>query len=282
MTAIQEAQPAAKALTCETCAAENPEHARFCKACGGALTPPPQCPQCTVEVPSDARFCPGCGARLIGPRPVPDLPPAPAPAAAPAPGAATVTEADVAAAAAALPPSKTATSNVGSNVLLFVAILLVMVAVIYTMNKDAELEVSPFAGGPAPSAMGRAAPAAPAPATAAPATGGAPVTGVVRLADGVEAPTGTLFVILRNAGAQRGPPLAVKKVESPQFPYAFELGPNDIMIKGLPFTGPFDLQARLDRDGNAMTKDAGDLTTAEPISGVAAGAKVEIVLDKRL
>ncbi len=274
MAVVQEA-PVADHLECETCGAENPSHARFCKACGGALAPPPACPKCSVDVPRDARFCPGCGARLIGPRPVPDLPKAPPPAPTPA-------EAEVAAAAAALPAARPVTSNVGSNVLLFVAILLVLIAVIYTMNKDAELEVSPFAGGPPPARTAPDTPAAPASPAAPAAAAGAPVTGVVKLGEGVQAPSGTLFVILRNSGVKRGPPLAVKKVDNAEFPHIFSVGASDVMMKGMPFTGPFDVQVRLDQDGNAMTKAAGDLVASEAQSGVAAGAEIEIVLDKRL
>ncbi len=183
-------------------------------------------------------------------------------------------------AAAELPAAPRTTSNVGSNVVLFVAILMVMLVVIYNMNKDAEVEISPFAGGPAPGKS--AAGPSRAPAEAAPVAAADPVTGVVSISEGMTAPSGTLFVILRNEGVKRGPPLAVKKIVNPSFPQSFTLGPADVMIKGLPFTGPFEIQARVDADGNAMTKAAGDLTTSSAITGVLPGAQVEILVDKRL
>lgn len=271
MSAVQDPPTATEVLDCETCATSNPAEAHFCKACGSALAPHPACKKCSVEVPAGSTFCPGCGVRLVGARPMPEVP---------VPSVETEPSA-VKAAAAALPVPPRATSNVGSNVVLFVAILMVMLVVIYNMNKDAKVEISPFAGGPAP---GRTADApADAPAEAAPAAVAAdPVTGVVSIAEGLTAPSGTLFVILRNEGVKRGPPLAVKKIVNPTFPQSFTLGPADVMIKGLPFTGPFEIQARVDADGNAMTKAAGDLTTSAAIAGLRPGSQVKIVVDTRL
>lgn len=283
---------------CGVCETDNPAGARFCKSCGAALAPPPACPACSAEVPEEARFCPGCGARLIGARPVavlsgegrepPPAPPAPAPREPePPPKAATDAErvaAEVAAAADALPATRRPSSNVGTNVLVFVAILMVLLVAIYQMNKDAKKEISPFQGGPPPSQAQTEEPAAPAAqggeAAAAPAA--EPIRGVVKLPEGVAAPKGTLFVIVRNAGVGRGPPLAVKKIDAPTFPFEFEVGPGDVMMKGMPFNGPFDVQARLDADGNAMTKAPGDLVASEPTTGVQPGARVEVLLDERL
>lgn len=127
------------------------------------------------------------------------------------------------------------------------------------------------------------APAAPAggeaPVAAGPAA--APVTGTVTLGEGMGDPAGTLFVIIRNAGVGRGPPLAVKKIDNPKFPQAFQVGPGDVMMKGMPFNGPFDVQARLDADGNAMTKAPGDIHSASS-SGAKPGDNVDLVLDTRI
>jgi cytochrome c-type biogenesis protein CcmH len=111
-----------------------------------------------------------------------------------------------------------------------------------------------------------------------------PVSGTVALADGFDhkVPAGAiLFIVARNAQAA-GPPLAVKRIESPHFPLDFSLGPDDRMIKQLPFVGPLQLSARLDADGNAMTRAPGDL------QGQAAGTHqpgesgVAIVIDQVL
>lgn len=95
-------------------------------------------------------------------------------------------------------------------------------------------------------------------------------------------PTGTLFVIARKSGTAGGPPLAVLRISEPRFPLAFEIGQEQVMIPGLRFEGEIQIAARLDSDGNAMTKLPGDL------SGAAGGASapgtdgVEIILDASL
>ncbi len=110
-----------------------------------------------------------------------------------------------------------------------------------------------------------------------------PIRGVVSvapaLADRVPA-GGVLFIIARPGAA--GPPLAVQRVPSPSFPLDFSIGPEDRMIRTLPFSGELQLTARLDGDGDATSRNPGDL------QGRAAGAHapgatgVEIVLDERL
>src|SRR5436189_847618 len=55
--------------TCPSCAAENPERARFCMSCGAELSP--QCPSCGAENPGGAKFCIECGTALSGADPAP-------------------------------------------------------------------------------------------------------------------------------------------------------------------------------------------------------------------
>jgi hypothetical protein len=71
------------------------------------------------------------------------------------------------------------------------------------------------------------------------------------------APGAVLFVIARSA--QSGPPLAVVRVADPQFPLAFSIGPEDRMLPSLPFAGEISISARVDADGDAMTRTPGDL-----------------------
>jgi len=103
--------------------------------------------------------------------------------------------------------------------------------------------------------------------------------GVVRLAPGAEgrAPPGAvLFVIARNAAA--GPPTAVLRLPQPQFPLRWEIGPAQRMMEGTPFAGPFALSARLDADGNATTRGAGDWSGRAPGRHFPGDAGIEIVL----
>ncbi len=142
-----------------------------------------------------------------------------------------------------------------------------------------------FPEGAAPAPAGPPATLPPAPPTAAPGSG-APdpaIRGVVRIADEIaEAlPDGaTLFVIARGEGG--GPPVAVKRVASPRFPFAFELGPDDRMIQTRPFRGPLQLSAWLDQDGNVTTRVAGDLQGSAAGRFEAGDRDVEIVVDEVL
>ena len=109
------------------------------------------------------------------------------------------------------------------------------------------------------------------------AQGGARIEGVIRIGEGESAPgSGVLFVIAR-AGA--GPPLAVQRLEPRSFPVQFSLGPENTMM-GRPFSGSMTLVARLDEDGNPMTRGDADLEgqIAGPVEPGASG--LEIVLGR--
>jgi cytochrome c-type biogenesis protein CcmH len=123
----------------------------------------------------------------------------------------------------------------------------------------------------------------PEPSEVAAESSDAPVTGTVELAPEFEGKTASgavLFIIARRGG---GPPLAVKRVAEPHFPHEFSIGPEDRMIKAMPFAGPIELSARIDRDGNAMTRSPGDVTGTARGGPVQPGATgVVIVLDTPL
>ncbi|HTO71811.1 MAG TPA: hypothetical protein VMR31_18260 [Myxococcota bacterium] len=106
---------------------------------------------------------------------------------------------------------------------------------------------------------------------------GPPIRGTISLGEGVTAQGAVLFLIARAPG-QPGPPLAVKRLRVGPFPVAFEIGPEDEMIRGRPWLGPIALTARVDRDGDPLTHDPGD-ASAELPSPVQPGAEgVELVL----
>lgn len=142
-------------------------------------------------------------------------------------------------------------------------------------------------GAVPPSRAEAGAGASGAPAVAA-ATGGPssgePIRGEIRLGDGMAASAargGILFVIARPMGARGGPPLAVVRIADPSFPMPFEIGPQNVMIPSMQFAGSISLSARLDADGNAMTRSAADISSPviEPLAPGATG--VDLILSEQ-
>jgi cytochrome c-type biogenesis protein CcmH len=87
-----------------------------------------------------------------------------------------------------------------------------------------------------------------------------------------------LFIIARPGGG--GPPVAVKKIDNPVFPLTYSLGAENAMVQGTALTGQLTLSARLDTDGNPMTRDSGSLM-GEHKTPVEAGSKnVDFVMDQ--
>lgn len=74
-------------------------------------------------------------------------------------------------------------------------------------------------------------------------------------------PTDTLFIIVRRP---QGPPrpIAVRRIDGPRFPVAFEITNEDVMIRGSGLSGMVNVVARLDRDGRAGPPEAGDMEGA--------------------
>ena len=112
---------------------------------------------------------------------------------------------------------------------------------------------------------------------AEPVVEAAEVTGTAAAPAAISPPSpgAVLFVMLRVAGREGGPPLAVQRLP-PRLPVSFTIGEADAMVPGTPLVGELDVVVRLDQDGNATTREAGDLEgRAGP---VIAGAHVEIEL----
>src|SRR5262245_12725955 len=107
-----------------------------------------------------------------------------------------------------------------------------------------------------------------------------PFSGEVKLGDGINAdavkPSDVLFVIARQSvGGQPGPIVATTRHTPVKLPMKFTIGPNDRMVQGMPFTGPFIVTARLDRDGDPMTKDENDLYAS---AGEVKGGQSDVAL----
>jgi hypothetical protein len=253
---------ATEALTCASCGAEHGSDARFCGACGALVTTPARCAACGVALTAAARSCGGCGVRVRGARPT----------ATATPSAATTPSAKAPELLRELERRAAPRSNILGNVLVFAAVLVGFVVFTREWNQGKEKEASMFGGAPPAASLPSPAPVA-AGAGDEVRAGDATIAGTVALAAGSAARPGTLFVVVRaSGGPERGPPLAVKRVEGARFPVEFQVGPGDVMIQGMPFTGPFDVSARLDGDGNAMTRAPEDLV-APTRRGVALGAR---------
>lgn len=138
---------------------------------------------------------------------------------------------------------------------------------------------APAEGAPAEGAASAPADAAAsAPAEGAPGAAGGKISGKIVLGEGVKAPKdGAIFVIARNAGSKGGPPVAVTKLTPGATGLTYTIGPENVMMGG-PFKGPYDITARWDQDGNAMSKQPGDLSGAAK-APASAGGSADIVLD---
>lgn len=114
-------------------------------------------------------------------------------------------------------------------------------------------------------------PAAPTPA-AAPVVAGA-VTVTLTLDPSANVSSGVVFVMVKNPGG--GPPIAVKRVVAMSFPTTVQISSADSMM-GQPLPATFLLEARLDTDGDALTKPATDPKAAK--DGVTTGTNVTLAL----
>lgn len=67
-----------------------------------------------------------------------------------------------------------------------------------------------------------------------------------------------IYLVARSA--EGGPALAVKRLVVGAWPLAFSLDSRDAMMAGTAMKGKIVVSARVDKDGDAMTKNPGDVT----------------------
>lgn len=93
--------------------------------------------------------------------------------------------------------------------------------------------------------------------------GGDSIVAVVDLAQGVNVPEGAmLFVYVREASIETGPPIAVKRLPARNFPMTVTITNADSMA-GESLPGLVRVEARVDRDGDPITKDPNDPRAVE-------------------
>jgi hypothetical protein len=91
---------------------------------------------------------------------------------------------------------------------------------------------------------------------------------------------GVIFVLVKKAdsnGQPTGMPLAVDRLQYDGKPLAFVLDESKQMVAGTPIAGDVVVTARWDRDGDAMTKQVGDITGSVRVTAPA--TDVKLVLD---
>jgi cytochrome c-type biogenesis protein CcmH len=116
------------------------------------------------------------------------------------------------------------------------------------------------------------APAAPQSSSLAPASS---IHVTLNLDGDAKSKSGVLFVIARAAGQTAGMPIAVKRLTASSFPLDVDISTADSMM-GKPLPPMVSIEARLDSDGDAMTRTPGDPRAFA--DGVASGAKISMLL----
>jgi hypothetical protein len=146
---------------------------------------------------------------------------------------------------------------------------------------------SPSAAAPAAATTQPAQPAAaPTPSAAVEATGpAATISGKITLASerkGDVTPNDAVYLVARRISDNpkaRGSLVAVKRFTAASFPIEFTLGPGDMMFKNGAFEGNLSLAARVDKDGDPMTRRKGDVFGTVDVVKVGS-AGVEVKLDQ--
>jgi len=105
------------------------------------------------------------------------------------------------------------------------------------------------------------------------------LSGVVKVASGLKIPAqGFLFIAVRPLVG--GPPLAVKRLQIPSFPFTFEMGPQDAMMAGTRLEGDVEVTVRIDQDGDPISRAGGDLFGTSKLSLPTLG--VSLVIDQKV
>ncbi len=98
----------------------------------------------------------------------------------------------------------------------------------------------------------------------------------LNLANGVKVPRqGVIFITARAEGVTTGPPAAVKRLPVGTFPMTIDLSSADSMM-GQPLPAKMRIEARIDSDGDPLTRDPKD--PAGAVDRVGVGGSVSLTL----
>ncbi len=228
------------------------------------MTTPDTCPACQSAVDPGARFCKQCGATLEAP-----AAPADAPRRRPAPARDDARRSSDEGRILGMRPRDLA---VGAFIGLGVGVGAMLLS-----QKDAPVTPPP-AGMNDPHNHG-AAPMMPG-AQDLPPAGTIYVSGVVTLDPQAKASApqgGVVYIMARSAANPQGPPLAAVRLPANPEGIPFAIGPQDMMMGGA-LTEPVRISARWDQDGDAMTRQPGDLVgeVTEPVQPGNMGVKITL------
>lgn len=100
-------------------------------------------------------------------------------------------------------------------------------------------------------------------------------------------PGSVLYIIVRrDAGeGQRGSLIASKKVEVTGpglFPLTYEIGPENVMMGGTSLEGQVRVEARIDQDGDAISKQPGDIAGARSGALAVGAGGVDFTLSEKM
>jgi hypothetical protein len=133
---------------------------------------------------------------------------------------------------------------------------------------------APMVPGPTPAAPGMP------PAAAGP---GGTIVGKITLPPENKAgvtPNDVVYLVARRVAdnpTARGSLVAVKRFTATSFPIDFTLGAADMMFKNGAFEGDLTLSARIDKDGDPMTRKKGDVFgTLDKVKVGATGVQVNL------
>ncbi|MBC8132873.1 MAG: hypothetical protein H7X95_07815 [Deltaproteobacteria bacterium] len=113
--------------------------------------------------------------------------------------------------------------------------------------------------------------------------GGGTIVGKITLAPARKAdvtPNDVVYLVARRIAdnpTARGSLVAVKRFSASSFPVEFTLGAADMMFKNGAFEGDLTLAARIDKDGDPMTRRKGDVFgTVEKVKVGATGVVIKL------
>lgn len=86
-----------------------------------------------------------------------------------------------------------------------------------------------------------------------------------------------LFVVAKNAG---GVPIAMKRVVDPEFPAAFKMNLDDLLVPSVGRREPLNVHAEMNPRGDVGAPRAGDLTGAARQTAFPGDGDVRLVLDR--